>query len=79
MYPNPTENQVTLTINALEKGKVNIKILNSLGQIVKSSENYLVFGDNELKINVTDLSSGVYLIDVNGVIGTWKNKLIIEK
>jgi bacillolysin len=57
MYPNPVDN--LLQINMLDNRKVNYSIYNVMGQKLKS--NSLI----DSQINVSDLSSGIYILEVN--------------
>jgi len=58
LYPNPVTD--VLNISVPEQGSYSVKVLNSRGQIVKS-----ITLSNESKFSVSDLSSGVYLIQIN--------------
>lgn len=69
LYPNPAQD--VLYIN-LEKGiKLNkVNIYNSLGQFVTSTKN--------LKINTTNLTSGIYFIEVKTDKGSSVKRIVIE-
>jgi hypothetical protein len=70
IYPNPTDNQLNIAVFKQFKD-INVKIINTLGCIVidKSDKN-----TSELKIDVSQLKKGVYLIKytLNGEIFTSK-------
>lgn len=57
MYPNPTSN--VLKVNMLDNRKVSFAIYNVMGQQLKTS----ILTNSE--INVSDLPSGIYLLEVN--------------
>ncbi len=61
IYPNPANNYIN--INTLQKGK--LLIFSQIGNIVY--EGFAEKGTN--KIDISNLSSGIYLIKVNGEIG----------
>lgn len=68
IYPNPTSKQFTIQINNSEFKKASI--YNSLGQFVKSSK--------KLVIDISTLSKGIYLLQVETKQGKASKKLIIE-
>jgi hypothetical protein len=82
IYPNPgKKNQdVILEINSSIDGEAQIKILNSIGQIVMPSQ-VVVFmkGENLQKLNTTSLSAGLYIINVETKSGTISHKLLIKE
>ena len=80
IYPNPTNDLLTLEINLQEKSLVEIRIIDMLGKQILSQNGYYSVGSNEILINTNNLKSGVYmyLITVNNVKVTSK-KLIINK
>ena len=70
LYPNPVTDMLYLSI---EEQLQRINIYNSLGQLVKSVNN------PDRKINVSDLSSGMYMLNVTDQKGlVYKSKFIKE-
>lgn len=70
LYPNPVVDMLYLSI---EEPLQRINIYNSLGQLVKSVNN------PDRKINVSDLSSGMYMLNVTDQRGiVYKSKFIKE-
>jgi Zn-dependent metalloprotease/chitodextrinase len=57
MYPNPTEN--TLSIRMLDNRSVSYQIFNLMGQSLKTGKL------SQQDINVADLASGLYILEVN--------------
>jgi hypothetical protein len=76
VFPNPTNKDfTTLNIELEEKAMVNVALLNSLGQHVKEIFNGdLQPGENKLKIKASNLSEGLYFINI-----TVNNKIISKK
>ncbi len=58
VYPNPVVNELNLTSQSI--GIMQVKIIDLQGKVVFSTTNVA----NQLKINVSDLSSGLYIIRV---------------
>ncbi len=68
IYPNPSSKTITLT-NLTNPSIKSILIYNSLGEVVKEVPN------NSLEINVSDLSNGIYLLQIKDT----KNRQTIKK
>ena len=72
MYPNPANGIVTLASkNATAINSVQVTDLN--GRIVKSFE---ANGVSETKINVSDLTAGMYFVSVKTDAGSGSMKLM---
>jgi hypothetical protein len=70
LYPNPVVDMLYLSI---EEPLQRISVYNSLGQMIKSINN------PDRKINVSDLSSGIYMLNVTDQRGiVYKSKFIKE-
>ena len=70
LYPNPCENSTSLNINSSFVSDFNIKIINILGaEVYTQSANTFFIGQNEIKLNTSNLSSGCYtiIVDFNDV------------
>ena len=65
VYPNPAQN--TITIQAVEKGKIYYTLTNTMGEIVLK-ENNTLDANNKLNVNISALSNGIYFlkIEMNG-------------
>ena len=57
MFPNPFDNQLVIKT----EGVMNIEVYNTLGQKVTSAE-----AQNEMTLNTSEWSRGVYFVTVNG-------------
>lgn len=69
MYPNPAQNQVNIQLQegiSLKK----VTIYNTLGQFVSTSK--------EKIINTTNLSSGMYLVEIETNQGKATKQIVIE-
>ena len=73
LYPNPTQGM--LHLNADLQGRTEVKVLDLNGRALK---HYVVNGLNALRLNVSDLSSGVYFISVSNEGSTMVSKFVIE-
>jgi Flp pilus assembly pilin Flp len=69
IYPNPAQNSINIELNQgviLEK----INIYNALGQFMSTTKN--------LKINTSNLTSGIYFIEIETNEGKSAKKIVIE-
>lgn len=78
IYPNPTSNSAILSIDLKNNSTVNVSVMNMVGQVVKTSSNSSQVGRNNITIDLTGLSKGVYMTTVNVDGATSTKKLIIE-
>ncbi len=78
VMPNPAIDYITINLNLNRKTNVKIELLNVVGQQVKLlSDNS---GDDEIKINISDLPAGTYLVKVvTEGNSSFNKKLIITK
>lgn len=60
IYPNPAKDQLTIEFTGLENLDGQIQIYNTLGQLVKTTQIQL----NQEKINLIELVSGTYIIQL---------------
>lgn len=59
-YSNPFSSYLTISINQMTKGAVEIQLLNINGQCVKTNSFKGVIGDNKITIDTNDLVAGTY-------------------
>jgi parallel beta-helix repeat protein len=62
IYPNPVKEQLNMVVESPGAESVNLVVTDVTGKIVKEQAAKLVAGDNQLKVNVLNLSSGTYII-----------------
>ncbi len=78
LYPNPTKDGLfSIKTQNLNADDVNIRIHNLMGQQVMN-QNYDVQSNGEININASDLSSGVYMVEINQNGQSITTKLIIQ-
>jgi hypothetical protein len=75
LYPNPTNAELYITISDLNYSKVNLEILNSIGQnVFKQSYN-----SNEITVPTNALAEGGYFVKVSTEFTSRVFKIIISK
>jgi Zn-dependent metalloprotease len=74
IYPNPVKDKAMVKITTSENMKLNVEVLNGIGQMVGRQMQQLAVGSNNIQLPLAPASSGNYLVrfkDENGnVLGT---------
>jgi hypothetical protein len=78
IYPNPTKDNAVLAIDVKENSTVTVAIYNLVGALVKTVTANAVVGANTINLELTNLTSGVYLANVKVGNSVSTKKLIIE-
>ena len=80
LFPNPTNDQVSLSLNLIESGTAAIRITDLAGRTIKTNQlGDLPAGQSTFNVNLDAFSTGTYLVElhVNGMVHT--EKLIVRK
>ncbi|MCX6152663.1 MAG: T9SS type A sorting domain-containing protein [Candidatus Kapabacteria bacterium] len=65
IFPNPTNNSTELQFNANAAGDCQIVIIDCLGAVLKDMKiSYINKGGNKLKIDLSDVNSGIYYLQI---------------
>jgi hypothetical protein len=78
IFPNPTKNNATVSINLLHDSKIQVDIMNTVGQIVRSSKHEGQNGMNNIQIDLDGLVSGIYMVNVKVDNASSTKKLVVE-
>lgn len=78
LYPNPAGNDVNLSIASLNAGTAKVTMINTLGQVVYSSNTSLEIGNTTLTIDVKGLATGVYNVMIDTAHGSTVKKLTVS-
>ena len=79
IYPNPNQGTFTLKINTGSEKILNIRIMNSLGEMIYGQEDVRVKGDFSQVISLNEIASGMLILKVDDGKDTWQGKVFIEK
>ena len=74
LFPNPAYNFINVKVDNLSTTSSYVKLYNSLGQLVFSS-NYI---ENNSKIDISSISSGVYSAHIIGGNHITEQTIIIQ-
>jgi hypothetical protein len=78
-YPNPANQQTTVVVRLKEKASnIEVTILNSVGQLVNTYHVNGQLGVNEVNVNLSNLSAGVYFYNVKVENASVTKKLIVQ-
>jgi len=76
IYPNPSNGLVNINVEGIDVKEINsVTIYNAIGEIVYTDKKSVV---NQLQINSTEWSKGIYTIQVNTKAKLLNKKLIIN-
>lgn len=71
IYPNPVNSEFTINIyNSVSSTVDNVKVIDVNGRVVKS------FNNNSSSYNISDLTSGVYFVEISSDQGKTTKKII---
>lgn len=75
IYPNPAKENFYVNIGNPENEEFSLTIFNAIGAVVKNEK----LKQNKQQINISGLSNGIYLVEVNSENIHMTEKLIIQK
>jgi hypothetical protein len=78
VFPNPAKNNATVNVNLLHTSKVQIDVLNTVGQVVRTTRTEGQSGKNSIAVDLNGLASGIYLVNVKIDDASSTKKLVIE-
>ena len=77
-YPNPCSGKVTLEIGYTISTRINICLINTYGQVVKTWENLSMTDPGSLTLSLPHLPYGVYTLQAEGIGYNERVKLIVR-
>jgi hypothetical protein len=80
MYPNPTTDFVNIDLSLNQSSDVKISIYDIAGKLVRSQQNEMGLGTQNIRMSVSDLNVGVYFIQfiVNDEMQDIKRMVIMK-
>ncbi|MDR0790212.1 MAG: T9SS type A sorting domain-containing protein [Bacteroidales bacterium] len=80
IYPNPAKNATTLSIALTQATQAQITVTDMLGrEVINIGNKALKAGNNNINLNTSDLSNGLYFVNVVTDEGTATKKLAIKR
>lgn len=78
--PNPVDDEIVIRLEADQRNKWQIDILNTMGQLIKQVIPTVNEGrEQELKISTEDLENGIYILSVKDEYGELHSQRFIVK
>lgn len=78
LFPNPASSEVYIDFGNLNVGSLEVKVVNNLGQTITSLETESLDGSNQMPINVSNYTSGIYFITIETDGITTTKKLLVN-
>ncbi len=78
VFPNPAEYTVNIAFSTVKSGKVDLRLLNVLGEEIFNEQKLTRVGDNQVQIDVSGLKTGVYVIHLQSGKELIQHKLIVK-
>lgn len=64
IFPNPANNQITIQLRLNKPAEVNVSIKDQQGRLLQTEKFNSHLGQNFLKLDVSDLALGIYLLEL---------------
>jgi hypothetical protein len=79
LYPNPADDVVNVVFSATSSSDVTIQVIDLNGKVLQTTPVNNVFeGNNLLQLNVSNLSAGIYMINIDAGSTKVVKKLIVK-
>lgn len=74
LYPNPFTENLNISFNSINNEKIEIRLYDITGKLILNKDYSISTGNNSINVNTTDLSGGVYVINIqnSGVLQSFK-------
>lgn len=80
VYPNPTKNSSSVTIELIQNENISVNVVNVMGQNVFSETlTNLPAGSHSVKLDSENWANGVYNVNISTANGTVSRKLVVSK
>jgi protocatechuate 3,4-dioxygenase beta subunit len=76
IYPNPTNGNVKLVFDASNIEPVEVKVMDALCRVVRIISTETLFGRNNIEIDLTNLSEGIYTVQLKNADATIISKSV---
>ncbi len=79
IYPNPTTDNASITVNAIENSNLSISIVDLSGKIISQEMVNVSNGENTIQLNTTNLTQGMYFVSISNRDNINTNLRLIKK
>jgi endonuclease I len=74
LYPNPSSQIISFTLDATVETSINIELINYLGQKIYANKQKVSLGYNKVECNISQFPKGIYSLSVSSANGKICNK-----
>jgi hypothetical protein len=78
IYPNPAHDNLTVSIKANEHADFSLQLIDVSGRVVLADSRKGLAGLNIYELDISNLSTGVYMLEVKSVNDKWRTKVVVE-
>ncbi len=78
IFPNPANTEVNVQMNVTESVNIEFTLIDLVGQTLVAQDLYFTPGLNSEKIDLSNLSNGIYLLKMKNGSSVYTNKLIVN-
>ena len=75
MYPNPVEDVLFITFENMEEDEIRVDVIDSNGKLLSQEEHYVGFS-NQLQIDMSEFTDGLYFIRISNDRGSYIDKVV---
>lgn len=79
VYPSPSKGNLTVEYRSTGTQNVSLKVTDLAGKLLYTATENTVKGNNSFRLNLSNLSSGIYYLQINNGKQTLMKKFVIEK
>ncbi len=77
LYPNPANNQISISIKDIEKSSLAISIFDLLGRPVSLDEKVISINNSQIVISTENFTPGIYSVEVDSGALTGRRKFVV--
>lgn len=78
VFPNPTKDRINLSFNLKENTKIEVSINDISGKQIISESYNAHEGSNQLSFDVSKMSKGIYILNIETIKGNINYKIVIK-
>lgn len=78
IFPNPATNVAIINYASASSQNVKVSVNDISGKLIQTIQLSVVSGKNQIPVDLNGLSKGVYLIRLEGEVGTETKQLVVE-
>ena len=78
VYPNPTNDHVTIAFIASNEETDNVRLMDVTGRIILSKDYTSVIGENQYLMDLSTVAKGIYLVILQNGSTLLQSKIIVQ-